>query len=83
MIVVYENRKYIFRDKWLSDGGREVEEILSNFLSEMAVEDGADPGLFASIITPVKARIVMADPKPKKVNKKDKGEVLFDFSEDF
>lgn len=83
MVIVYENSKYIFRDKWLSEGGREVSDILSNFLSEKAVQDGADPGLFASVITPVRTRVTKSNPKPKKVEKKSNEKVLFDFGDLF
>jgi hypothetical protein len=80
MIVVYENRKYFFRDKWLSESGAEVSDILSNFLSEKAMQDGVDPGLFASIVTPVQTRVIKAKPKPKKEKKKSTLEVLFDLN---
>lgn len=78
MIIVYENKKYRFRDKWLSDSGEEVSDILSNFLSDKAIQDGVDPGLFASVRTLVKSRVTKAMPTPKKETKKSSFEVLFE-----
>lgn len=67
MTLVYEGKKYIFHEKWLSENSEEISDIFSNFLCEKAIQDGADPELFSHIVTPVKTRITKIIKKEKKV----------------
>ena len=80
MNIVYENKKYTFRNKWLSEGEREVSNILSNFLSERAIQDGADPELFKDIITSAKSKVKISNQNPEKNSSEPDEEILFDLS---
>ena len=80
MVIVYEKRKYVFRDKWLSENGGEISSILSNFLCEKAVKDGADPSLFIGVKTTARTKVFKKKPKIKEVAVlKPSPNMLFDF----
>lgn len=82
MVVIFDKKKFTFEEKWTSTDGSDVSDILSNFLSERAISDGADPAVFAGIKTATKTRITKGKKleklSPVKNNLKSAGiEILF------
>lgn len=79
MEIIYENKKYIFEDKWLNENGKEIKEIFSNYLCDKAIKEGADPSIFEKVKTSTISKITKPSSLKKKEKKKAKMTVLFDF----
>jgi len=74
MKVQYERYEYHFDEKWHSPDGKEVTEVLNNFLCQKAIADGADPSLFNAVITDKSSEVKRKSigPTLKKKSKKTK-----------
>lgn len=76
MVVFYEGRNYYFSTNWKEQGtNTSCSEVLSNFLSQKAVEDGADIKIFASVYTAKRYEIFEDGFQQRKKNKKKVVEV--------